>query len=390
MNAWKKIACGLLIGYASVAAPSYAEEPKEPPVAEEKVAAPKVDIVFVLDTTGSMGSLLEGAKRKIWSITNEVLRGKPTPEVRIGLVAYRDLKDDYVTQVTDLTDDLDGVYKKLKEFRAGGGGDGPEHVNQGLKDAIEKVNWSPEKEALRIVFLVGDAPPHEDYGDAFDHKSLAKQAIEKDIIVNAIRCGNNAETGKVWEEIAKRSEGTFVTIDQGGGVTAVATPFDKELAELGTKLDGTVMAFGEREDRLRRKAAKDESAEALSAAPEDAKADRAGAAAKAPGSPGGGRGDDGGDLVGAVEGGKKKLEELKQEELPDEMQKMTPEERKAYLDAKIKEREEIRKKIAELDAKRADYLKKEMEKLGDKDSFDKAVNRAIHEQAEKKGIKFDE
>src|SRR5687768_687589 len=83
---------------------------QEPPKTE---TPPQVEVVFVLDTTGSMGDLLEGAKKKIWSIASEIARGKPSPRLKIGLVAYRDKGDAYVTKVTDLNEDLDKVYADL-------------------------------------------------------------------------------------------------------------------------------------------------------------------------------------------------------------------------------------------------------------------------------------
>src|SRR6202012_357336 len=69
---------------------------------------PQVDVVFAIDTTGSMSALLDGAKRKIWQIARYIAQGQPAPQLRIGLVAYRDLGDEYVTKFFDLTDDLDG------------------------------------------------------------------------------------------------------------------------------------------------------------------------------------------------------------------------------------------------------------------------------------------
>src|SRR4051794_24266330 len=59
--------------------------------------APRVELVFALDTTGSMSGLIDGAKRKIWSIAQFIAQGQPKPDVRIGLVAYRDIGDAYVT-----------------------------------------------------------------------------------------------------------------------------------------------------------------------------------------------------------------------------------------------------------------------------------------------------
>src|SRR6266581_3034562 len=73
-----------------------------------KSTKPRLEVCFVLDTTGSMSGLIEGAKQKIWSIANEMISAKPTPEIRLGLIGYRDRGDEYVTKVFVLTDDLDG------------------------------------------------------------------------------------------------------------------------------------------------------------------------------------------------------------------------------------------------------------------------------------------
>src|SRR5215210_5514769 len=86
------------------------------------VKKPKVEVVFARDTTGSMGGLIEGAKQKIWAISNQIANGKPLPALKIGLVAYRDRGDVYMTKVIDLNDDLDAIYGHLKGFQAQGGG----------------------------------------------------------------------------------------------------------------------------------------------------------------------------------------------------------------------------------------------------------------------------
>ena len=89
------------------------------------VARPTVEVAFVLDTTGSMGGLIEGAKRKIWSIATAIVDSNPDAEIRMGLVAYRDIGDDYVTRTFDLTTDIQDLYGNLLELRAHGGGDWP-------------------------------------------------------------------------------------------------------------------------------------------------------------------------------------------------------------------------------------------------------------------------
>jgi len=342
---------------------------------EKTETPPQVEVVFVLDTTGSMGGLLEGAKKKIWAIASEIARGKPSPRLKVGLVAYRDKGDAYVTRVTELNEDLDKVYGELLGFKADGGGDGPENVRQAMHDALTRIAWSKDKATLRIMFLVGDAPPHFDYTDVPTIEELCLTSVKAGIIINTVRCGPNAETGKVWKQIADRSEGTFFSIDQTGGVVAIATPFDKELGELSDKLGGTVLAFGDG----RRKAALAGGEAAARDYALEAKADRA--VAKAASTR---HSED--DLIDGLREKRVRLEELKEEQLPEVLKKMTPEERKAYIEKKSKEREELRAKIVELSKKRDEFLADELKKRGAKDSFDSSVLEALSEQAAKKGI----
>jgi Mg-chelatase subunit ChlD len=91
---------------------------------------PQVEVVFALDTTGSMSALIAAAKEKIWSIASTLATAEPTPDIKIGLIGYRDRGDEYVTVQTDLTQDLDAIYADLMNFTVGGGGDTPESVNQ--------------------------------------------------------------------------------------------------------------------------------------------------------------------------------------------------------------------------------------------------------------------
>src|SRR6266436_4710103 len=105
-------------------------------------AAPRVEVAFVLDTTGSMGGLIDGAKRKIWSIARRIGEGRPRPDLRIALVGYRDLGDEYVTRVHDFSRDMDEVQERLMAFQASGGGDTPEHVSAAMGAAVQQLSWS--------------------------------------------------------------------------------------------------------------------------------------------------------------------------------------------------------------------------------------------------------
>src|SRR5262245_25986872 len=208
---------------------------------------PKIEVVFCLDTTGSMGGLIEGAKQKIWAISNQIAGGKPTPLLKVGLVAYRDRGDAYITKVLDLTDDLDAVHATLKGFRAEGGGDAPESVNQALDDAVHKIKWGTDPSTLRIIFLVGDAPPHMDYPDDVKYPQTCQKAVQKGILINTVQCGNDAECTKFWKDICVKAEGSYVQIPQDGGVTpVVSTPFDKRLGEINRELAESTLVYGGR------------------------------------------------------------------------------------------------------------------------------------------------
>jgi Mg-chelatase subunit ChlD len=341
----------------------------------ESKTTPKVEVVFCLDTTGSMGGLIDGAKQKIWAICNQIAAGKPSPEVKVGLVAYRDRRDAYVTKVFDLTDDLDAVHANLKTFQAQGGGDFPESVNQALDEAVTKVKWSTDDDTLRIIFLVGDAPPHMDYADDVKYPETCQKACKKGIIVNTIQCGDNADTAKYWKDICTKAEGSYVAIAQDGGVVAVATPFDKRLAEINGELAKTTVVFGSEKDQALGKQRAAE-AEALPAGPA---ADRAGFAAK--------RSQVAAyDLIDAVKAGKIKLEELKTEQLPAEMQKMTADEIKAHLKKLEEKRAELRKEALDLDKKRSDFIAKKTAET--KSGFDAQVLDVLRKQAKKVKIEY--
>jgi Mg-chelatase subunit ChlD len=353
---------------------------------------PQIEVVFCLDTTGSMGGLIDGAKAKIWAICNQIAGGKPTPELKVGLVAYRDKGDDYITKVFDLTGDLDAIHGHLKKFEAAGGGDTPEHVNQALDDAVNKVKWSEDKKTLRIIFLVGDAPPHMDYKDDVKYPESCKKAVEKGIIVNTIQCGTDLECTKYWKDIAAKSEGSFVAIPQTGGVVAVATPFDARLAELNTELTRTAVVYGRRADRDKALAGLDAAralppAEAAERGAFTGKTGKAAPGAKGPGTGGGGGA---GDLVDELKDGKLDLKKVKEEELPDELKKLkTEKERKEYIEQKEKKRAEINKEVIELDRKRTEFIKKELEKKGKgKDSFDSNVLELLRKQAKKAEVEY--
>jgi len=350
------------------------------------IEAPRIEVCFVLDTTGSMGGLIDGAKQKIWAITNEIAAAKPAPHVRLALVGYRDRGDAYVTQRFDLTDDLDAIYANLTQFQAGGGGDGPESVNQALHEAVHEIAWSDDDRVLKVIFLVGDAPPHMDYDNDVPYTATCEAAVRRGLIVNTIQCGGDTATTAIWQEIARRSEGAFATIGQSGDVVVIATPMDEELARLSGELNATVMPYG---DRMQQEAVSGKLAVSATAAPA-AMADRAAYYAGAErGRAVSGRGDLVADYA-TNEVDDDALASLADEQLPAAMRDMNADERKAHLTQLAAQRDVLQQRISELSVQRQAYLDEQRKQSGAKDGFDEQVAQTIREQAARKGIEYAE
>lgn len=352
--------------------------------AEQKPAPakPRIEVCFVLDTTGSMGGLIEGAKQKIWSIANEMISARPTPALKLGLIGYRDRGDEYVVKSTPLTDDIDSIYGQLRGFVANGGGDGPESVNEALAEAINKMSWSQDRSVLKIIFLVGDAPPHMDYADGPKYPGLCRIAAKKDLIINTIQCGAMAETTPIWQEIAKLSEGRYAAIAQSGNMAVVATPMDTRLAELNRKIGATLIPYGDK-DAQGAVAAKQAASESASAS---ATADRLSYNARTNKAVQGA-----GELLDALANGRLTLQAVDQKKLPADFQSLSSEELAKRVGKARADRAEVQKEIGALTAKRAAFPEAEGKRLaaeGKGDAFDGKVTETIHEQAAKKGIKY--
>jgi uncharacterized protein YegL len=343
-------------------------------------------MVFVLDTTGSMSGLIEGAKAKIWSIVNGVMQDSQSNSVRIGLVAYRDRGDEYLTQVLPLTDDLDKVYTTLMTFDADGGGDTEEDVRTALAAGVNNAGWSPAASDLsQVIFLVGDAPPHNDYDDATDTLDTAVAAVRKGIIVNTVRCGLSAETERVWRDIAHNGNGQYFSIAQNGGVQAISTPYDEEMSRLGNRLGSTFVAFGfgagpagvARRAEVAEEAAKVEQNVDLRA-PTVAKAERA--MNKAMNSKA-----YIGDLLQSIENGSVNLDSVNPADLPADLQALSPEERRAEIERRLATRREIRGQIMSLSKQRQAYIEDEQKRAkAKKDGFDEVVSKTLKEQMARK------
>ncbi|MBT8050433.1 MAG: VWA domain-containing protein [Gammaproteobacteria bacterium] len=348
---------------------------------------PIVDVVFVLDTTGSMGGLIQTAKEKIWSIATTMASAQPTPEIRIGLVGFRDRGDAYVTRRVDLSGDLDSVFAALMDFKADGGGDTPESVNQALYEAVHHMSWSRADQAYQVIFLVGDAPPHMDYNEV-QYPQIVANALERGIVINTIQCGEIAETATPWTQIANLGHGSFFQVEQAGGAIAFDTPYDERIAELSARLDDTRLYYGSREEKARMKE-KVAATEKLHSSASVASRARRGVFNAGEGGRTNMLGDN--ELVDAIASGKLQLDEIDEDALPDAIREMEPEEQKEHVSQLAVERNELQQQIRELSEDRDGFIAKKVEEAGGmEDSLDRQLYATVKEQAADAGLEYED
>jgi len=192
-----------------------AAEPAPPAAALAK--GPRIEVAFVLDATGSMGSYIDEARSRIKEIADGLASGTPKPELRFALVSFRDKGDEYVTHLDRFTEKIDVIKGALDRTKAAGGGDAPESVLEGLAVAIRQLDWSAtDGHVIKLIYLVGDAPAHH-YGDSPSEKGLAAEARKKGIVIHTIICGNGMTPDGVatWDQLARLTEGRTLKLTEG-------------------------------------------------------------------------------------------------------------------------------------------------------------------------------
>jgi Mg-chelatase subunit ChlD len=180
-------------------------------------AAGKValDIMFVIDATGSMGDEIEQLKANIISISDQLAKLPTKPDVRFATTVYRDRGDAFVTRTFDFTSDVGAFQTALKAIEADGGGDLPESVNAGLYDAIHKPAWRGG-DTVSLAFLVGDAAPHLDYSNDADYAVEVFEAAKRGIKIEPIASSGLDEQGEyIFRQLAQLTGGRFSFLTYG-------------------------------------------------------------------------------------------------------------------------------------------------------------------------------
>jgi hypothetical protein len=202
---------------------------------KDNTGAVGIDLVFLLDATGSMGDEIARIKGTVESIAQRIeqLPGSSAP--RFGLVAFRDRGDDYVTRSWDFTSDVDWFASNLNGVNASGGGDTAESVNAGLHDAIHLPGWADNSTGrrLRLIVLVGDAPPHLDYQDDYSYPALLQEAVAAGIKIFPVGASNLESDGEyIFRQFAEVTQGQFVFLTYANGVSgAPGLSTDKHVSD---------------------------------------------------------------------------------------------------------------------------------------------------------------
>ncbi|MBL9118845.1 MAG: VWA domain-containing protein [Phycisphaerae bacterium] len=350
--------------------------------AKQSATPQTIELAICLDTSGSMNGLIDAARTKIWDIVSDLARATPQPKLRVALLTFGNdghtAENGWTNIDIDFTDNLDMVSEKLFALTTNGG---TELVGRVVDRATKGLSWSAGEGSLKILVVAGNESADQD--EVVRYYDASKRAIEKMIVVNSIYCGSPSDQlAPAWQDVAKKADGHFAAIDQNNGTVVVETPFDADLTRLSSEINTTYIPFGSAGQwNADNQARQDNNA---------AGANSAAAAQRCVTKGGGLYFNSQWDLVDACKTPDFKLDEVKAEDLPENMRSMTAEARRAFIDEKAKARAEIQKRIQELGDQRATYIATEIAKRNgsDKSAFDRAIRDAIRAQASARGFAF--
>jgi hypothetical protein len=345
---------------------------------------PHIDLVFCLDATGSMSGLIKTAKEKIWDIVTSLSQTTPAPEIRLGMVFYRDRGDAFVTKVYPLTTDIDSVYAELLEITARGGGDSPESVNQALHEAVSQMNWSEGAKVYKTIFLVGDCPPHMDYKDDVKYTETCKLASQKGIIINSIKLGLSCtEAIQHFQTIAGCTVGEYIQLGQDAGDVVIKTPFDDSINYYTRLIERSRLYYGSREMQYKNYQRKEKSEKIMKEADVHTNADRA----SYNNSKSGYKNFYGeSELINDLIEKRVALDSIAEERLPPEIRQLPREKRRPHVDSLVQQRRTMQAHVVRLTQERTAYIAAERKKQNTTNAFSDQVFVIMQKQAATKDV----
>ncbi len=344
----------------------------------------KIQVALLLDTSNSMDGLIDQAKSRLWNIVNTLTTLKyngQAPQVEIALYEYGNdgLRDEnYIRQVTPLTQDLDLVSEKLFALRTNGGS---EYCGAVIRDASMNLNWDTNEKSMKLIYIAGNEAFNQ---GKINYQDVIAKAKSKNIYTNTIFCGSRDEGIQTfWQNGANIGDGKFFNIDSDRKVIYIETPYDIKISQYNSQLNDTYISYGSRGSEMKSKQAlQDVNAESQSAsnAVERAVSKSKKNAYK----------NDHWDLVDKVEKDKSYISSIREEELPSELKGKSKEEINKIVAQKSADRDKIQKEIEVLAKQRQVYIDAEMKKRGSSEGDDlgKAIEKSILELGKKNGYSF--
>jgi hypothetical protein len=366
------LSCNVLAAESTASVASVVPDPNKP----------LVQIAILLDTSNSMDGLIDQARTELWSIVNEFIfaqRGGRQPEIQVALYEYGNnglsVEAGWVRQIVPLTTDLDRISEELFALKTNGG---DEYCGWVIKEATERLKWSESPHDLKVIFIAGNEPFTQ---GPMDYRQTCKAAVTKGILVNTIHCGSEQEgLDGHWKDGAVLADGRYLNIDQNRQIAHIPAPQDREIAELGVRLNATYLPYGwQGQAAQERQAAQDTNA---SMASPQAVIQRTLTKSSH------NYLNTNWDLVDGVRAKAVDISKVKDEDLPKEMQGMSPEQRAHYVDARAKERAELQAKVQQLNEQRSKYVAEQTAKQPQGNTLGAAIKQAIREQAGKKHYTF--
>ncbi len=344
----------------------------------------KIQIALLLDTSNSMDGLINQAKSQLWKIVNEMAKSevnKETPTLEIALYEYGNdglsMREGYIRQVTTFTTDLDKISEKLFALKTNGGS---EFCGQVIDVSLKQLDWSESDTDLKMIFIAGNEPFNQ--GEV-DYRKSCQKAVNKDVTVNAIFCGNyNEGIRTFWKDGAILGNGKYMNIDSDKKEVYIASPYDKALTQLNKQLNDTYIAYGISGKKMKaRQEIQDNNAKSMG---QQAYLNRAVSKSSKMYS------NSNWDLVDAYKDNPKIVDKLTDDQLPKELKGKSKAEIKLFLDKKLKERASIQEQIQILNAKRDKFITKKRKEMATDNSkaLDDVMIDAVREQALKKNFIF--
>jgi hypothetical protein len=339
-------------------------------------------MAILLDTSGSMSGLIDQARTQLWNIVNEfatTTQDGQRPVFELAIYEYGNSRvaaeDGYIRLVLPFSDNLDKASEELFKLTTSGGS---EHCGQVIDRAAKQLEWSDSSKDLKCIFIAGNEPFTQ--GEV-NYKKSCQLAIEKGVVINTIHCGNyQAGVQGKWKHGAELAEGKYLNIDQDRTVVRIKAPQDEIIIKLNSELNKTYLWYGAKSDR--------EGWSSNQILQDSNSLKSGGIVTRSLAKSSKVYGNRGRDLVDTWEADKNILESTKDSSLPEAMQRMTADERKAHIEKMASRRAEIKKQMAEATKERAKYIAGQQKSKSEsgQSTLGDAVSGTVREQLQRSGF----